>query len=252
MLAGGSEAPLLPVGVRGAGQHGRAVQAQRRSDPRLAALRSRPRRLPLRRGRGRRGAWRAREHALERGATIHAEVIGAALTADAFHISRARADRPRRGTGDDRWRCADAGVAPDEIDYIVAHGTSTPLNDVTETRAIKAALRATHAYRVRHLARPSRWSATCSAPPASISALTAHRRDPRRRHPADDQPGEPRPARVRPRLRAPRGAPAPGRHGDDQRLRLRRPERGGGLPALRGLTPASPCKSSGRSLRPAP
>jgi 3-oxoacyl-[acyl-carrier-protein] synthase II len=85
------------------------------------------------------------EHALARGATIHCEVIGAALTADAFHIS---APEPTgRGAAramTDAMR--DAGVAPDEVDYIVAHGTSTPLNDVTETRAIKAAF-GDHAYR---------------------------------------------------------------------------------------------------------
>jgi 3-oxoacyl-[acyl-carrier-protein] synthase II len=78
------------------------------------------------------------EHALKRGATIQAEVMGAALTADAFHIS---APEP---TG--RGACMamtkalkDAGVAPDEVDYVAAHGTSTQLNDVTETRAIKSA-----------------------------------------------------------------------------------------------------------------
>ena len=86
------------------------------------------------------------EHALARGANIQAEVIGAALTADAFHIS---APEP---TG--RGACMamtkairDANVAPDEIDYIAAHGTSTPLNDVTETRAIKAAF-GRHAHNV--------------------------------------------------------------------------------------------------------
>jgi 3-oxoacyl-[acyl-carrier-protein] synthase II len=86
------------------------------------------------------------QHALDRGATILAEIAGAALTADAFHIS---APEPTgRGaamamTGAMRQ----AGLAPDEIDYIVAHGTSTPLNDVTETRAIKRAF-GDQAYRI--------------------------------------------------------------------------------------------------------
>jgi 3-oxoacyl-[acyl-carrier-protein] synthase II len=78
------------------------------------------------------------EHALARGATPIAEIIGGALTADAFHIS---APDPS-GRGQARamsLALRNAGVAPDEIDWIVAHGTSTPLNDVTETRAIKAA-----------------------------------------------------------------------------------------------------------------
>jgi 3-oxoacyl-[acyl-carrier-protein] synthase II len=77
-------------------------------------------------------------HALERGATPIAEVIGGALTADAFHIS---APEPT-GRGQARamtLALRNAGIAPDEIDYIVAHGTATPLNDATETRAIKTA-----------------------------------------------------------------------------------------------------------------
>src|SRR5204863_4330914 len=85
-------------------------------------------------------------HARARGATPIAEVIGGALTADAFHIS---APEPS-GRGQSRAMTnalRNAGVAPDEIDYIVAHGTSTPLNDVTETRAIKAAY-GDHAYKV--------------------------------------------------------------------------------------------------------
>jgi 3-oxoacyl-[acyl-carrier-protein] synthase II len=85
-------------------------------------------------------------HALARGATPIAEVIGGALTADAFHIS---APEPT-GRGQTRamtLAMRNAGVAPDEIDYIVAHGTATPLNDATETRAIKAAFGA-HAHKV--------------------------------------------------------------------------------------------------------
>jgi 3-oxoacyl-[acyl-carrier-protein] synthase II len=77
-------------------------------------------------------------HARERGATPLAEIIGGALTSDAFHIS---APEPS-GRGQARAMTnamRNAEVAPNEIDYIVAHGTSTPLNDVTETRAIKAA-----------------------------------------------------------------------------------------------------------------
>src|SRR5207249_480291 len=88
------------------------------------------------------------EHALGRGAggRILAEVVGTALTSDAYHIS---APEPTgRGAAMAMTRAMrDAGVAPDEIDYIVAHGTSTPLNDVTETRAIKAAF-GPQAYRI--------------------------------------------------------------------------------------------------------
>src|SRR6185503_19462690 len=75
-----------------------------------------------------------------------AEILGAALTADAFHIS---APEPT-GRGQARamtLALQRSEVTTDEIDYIVAHGTATPLNDVTETRAIKAACGA-HAYKV--------------------------------------------------------------------------------------------------------
>ncbi len=83
--------------------------------------------------------WRA-------GPRIEAELVGAALTADAFHIS-APEPTGRGATMAMTKAMADAGLAPDEIDYVVAHGTSTPLNDVTETRAIKAAFGA-HAHKV--------------------------------------------------------------------------------------------------------
>jgi 3-oxoacyl-[acyl-carrier-protein] synthase II len=78
------------------------------------------------------------EHALARGAKIQCEVLGGAMTADAFHIS---APEPTgRGAAAAMTKALRrSDVAPDEVDYIVAHGTSTPLNDVTETRAIKSA-----------------------------------------------------------------------------------------------------------------
>lgn len=76
------------------------------------------------------------DKALARGAHIYAEVLGHASSSDAFHVA---APDPE-GAGAIRamrWAMEDAGVAFDEIDYINAHGTSTPLNDATETYAIK-------------------------------------------------------------------------------------------------------------------
>jgi len=77
-------------------------------------------------------------HAQERGATILAEIIGAALTADAFHIS-APEPTGRGAAMAMAGAMRHAGIGPTDIDYLVAHGTSTPLNDVTETKAIKRA-----------------------------------------------------------------------------------------------------------------
>ena len=145
VLAGGSEAPLLPMGFAALGNM--HALSRRNDDPEHASRPFDKNRDGFVYGEGAGVVIvESAEHALARGATIYAELIGTGLTADAFHIS---APEP---TG--RGACMamtkamrDAGVAPDEIDYIAAHGTSTPLNDVTETRAIKGAFGA-HAHKV--------------------------------------------------------------------------------------------------------
>lgn len=145
VLTGGAEAPVLPMAVAALGNMG--ALSRRNDDPGHASR-------PFDRDRdgfvlGEGGGVvvvESLEHARLRGATPIAEILGGALTSDAFHIS---APEPT-GRGQTRAMTnalRNSGVSPDELDYIVAHGTSTSLNDVTETRAIKAAL-GEAAYRV--------------------------------------------------------------------------------------------------------
>jgi 3-oxoacyl-[acyl-carrier-protein] synthase II len=77
------------------------------------------------------------DHALSRGARIYAEVAGHASSTDGFHMAAPdpEAAGPIRAM---RWALADAGIEPNRVNYINAHGSSTPLNDATETKAIKA------------------------------------------------------------------------------------------------------------------
>ncbi len=86
------------------------------------------------------------EHALQRGAKIYAEVVGYGMSADAHHITAP----PPTGHGArhamERTLAA-AGIAPEQVDYVNAHGTSTPPNDRTETAAIRAVF-GEHAYRL--------------------------------------------------------------------------------------------------------
>jgi len=84
------------------------------------------------------------EHAKARGARIYAEVAGFGMSADAYHMTAPDVDGPRRSMV---MALNNAGVNADQVDYLNAHGTSTPLGDLNETNAIKAALGA-HARKV--------------------------------------------------------------------------------------------------------
>lgn len=84
------------------------------------------------------------EHAKNRGAKIYAELIGYAATADAYHITTPTVDGPSRCM---KLAIENAKLTPNQVDYINAHGTSTPIGDLNETNAIKAAFDE-HAYKL--------------------------------------------------------------------------------------------------------
>ena len=137
VLTGGSEAPVWEMGIAALANMG--ALSKRNDSPETASRPFDATRDGFVLGEGAGVVVvESAEHALARGATPIAEIIGGALTADAFHISAP--DPSGRGQARAMTNALrNSGVAPDEIDWIVAHGTSTALNDATETRAIKTA-----------------------------------------------------------------------------------------------------------------
>ncbi len=136
IVAGGSEATVSPLGVGGFASM-RALST-RNDDPATA---SRPwdkdrDGFVLGEGAGV-VVLEEYEHAKARGAKIYAELVGYGMSADAGHMTAPNMDGPRRAMIN---ALRNAGVNADQVDYLNAHGTSTPLGDVNETNAIKAAL----------------------------------------------------------------------------------------------------------------
>jgi 3-oxoacyl-[acyl-carrier-protein] synthase II len=135
MIAGGSEASITPMGVGGFAAM-RALST-RNDDPATASR-------PFDKDRDGfvigEGAGivilEELEIARRRGASIYAEVVGYGLSADAFHLT-AQPEDANGAVRSMRMALKKAGVAPEDVQYINAHGTSTPINDPTETKAVK-------------------------------------------------------------------------------------------------------------------
>lgn len=145
MITGGSEAGVNDVGI--GGFNALKALSTRNDDPKTASRPFDKDRDGFVLGEGA-GAiiLEEYEHAIARGAKIYAEVAGGGMSADAYHMT---APHPE-GLGAInvmKSTLEDAGMNPEEIDYINVHGTSTPLGDVAETKAIKAVF-GEHAYQL--------------------------------------------------------------------------------------------------------
>jgi 3-oxoacyl-[acyl-carrier-protein] synthase II len=136
MIAGGAESTVSPLGIGGFAA-ARALST-RNEDPKTASRPWDKDRDGFVLGEGS-GVLvlEEYEHAKKRGAKIYAEVIGFGMSADAYHMTAPNVDGPRRSMV---AALKNAGINPDQVDYLNAHGTSTPLGDVNETNAIKNTL----------------------------------------------------------------------------------------------------------------
>jgi 3-oxoacyl-[acyl-carrier-protein] synthase II len=136
MITGGSEAAITRASVGGFGSM--KAMSERNDSPETASRPFDKDRDGFVLGEGA-GALvlEELEHAKKRGATIYAEVVGAGMTADAYHMT---APHPEGIGGRNVMKLAiqDAGIQPEEIDYVNVHGTSTPLGDIAETKAIQS------------------------------------------------------------------------------------------------------------------
>ena len=143
MVAGGAESTVSPLGIAGFAS-ARALST-RNDDPKAA---SRPW------DKGRDGfvlgegagvvVLEEYERAKARGAKIYAELAGFGMTGDAYHITAPNVDGPRRSM---QLALRNAGLNPDQVQHLNAHGTSTPLGDVNESNAVKAVF-GEHAYKL--------------------------------------------------------------------------------------------------------
>ncbi|RZS47452.1 beta-ketoacyl-ACP synthase II [Sphaerotilus mobilis] len=135
MIAGGAESTISPLGVGGFAA-ARALST-RNDDPATASRPWDKDRDGFVLGEGA-GVMviEEYEHAVRRGAKIYAEVAGFGMSGDAYHMTAPNVDGPRRSM---QAALRNAGVNPDDVQFINAHGTSTPLGDANETNAIKLA-----------------------------------------------------------------------------------------------------------------
>ncbi|MBX9867896.1 MAG: beta-ketoacyl-ACP synthase II [Burkholderiales bacterium] len=141
MLAGGAESSICGTGV--AGFNSLKALSTRNDDPKAASR-------PWDKGRdgfvmGEGSAvlvLEEYEHAVKRGAKIYAEVVGFGATSDAYHITSPTVDGPARSM---KMALKNAAINPDQVGYINAHGTSTPMGDINETNAVKQVF-GDHAY----------------------------------------------------------------------------------------------------------
>jgi len=137
MVAGGTEAAITPLGLSGFGNM-KALATHWNDDPTHASRPFDKDRDGFLMGEGSAIlVLEELEHARKRNAVVYAEIVGYGMTADAFHVSQP-APEGRGGREAMRRALRDAGISPEKVDYINAHGTSTPVGDVAEAQAVNA------------------------------------------------------------------------------------------------------------------